>query len=257
MKINLIVLVLAFMLIAFPASAEETDKYDSALEIIKDEIQLKIEMTHMVTFQGPTKITFSFPPGMKQSESRGQHAWYEPNNRTLYVHPSYKYMVFTDDFTEDMTPIIRHELGQALTHQISLELKQDIFHREIDYAPEQFSKEWESLFLRMTITEGIGRVIERVGNSPSKKYCDFENYEPGVNFYVPYKKEDLSWDDPNMMVTMAYEGGYCTANPIVQKYGIKGIEYMLLNPIKMSEWNLRSALREYLDTAMKALATES
>ncbi len=229
------------------------DPYTAELISMVHEQQKFLESEYSVTFTNPVNAHFSFPDGTEYKDVRFQQAWYIPGDGEIRVQPVYKYMIGYNGTRESLLPVIRHELAHALAHQMSIRLGQGQWPPVSEVIPEYLSEGSDVLIGYAMLSEGIARVFERFGEDTTYN-CDFDNYDPGENVYIPKKMDDLSWKYSGMLTGIIYEGGYCLAKPILEIDTQKGIEYMITHQLVFPDWNPRRAIRAYTSDALKSIS---
>jgi len=103
--------------------------------------------------------------------------------------------------------LIDHELGHALTDQISHRLSGKTWPAETS-----FETYWEVIEIRI-LTEGVADFFRNMLSSDTTS--SVKN--------LPNNSQDELWQTKKWI----YDGGYWTVKPIIEKYGEKGIEYII------------------------------
>lgn len=246
------------LVLGIPTDAQDEtsiDRYTAELQKIMAEQQDFLESELGVVFTQKVGVTFGLPPGMKIEDSSDKDAWYILIFSEIRVNPVYKYMVHDPDARLKLSMGIRHELGHAFANQASEELKQGEWPPPARVLSQPFSDEWRDRLGYAILGEGIGRVFERFGTDElADNHCDFDEYVPGENIYIPQKLDDMSWRYRDLFVDIVYEGGFCLARPIIEAHGIAGVEYIVTHPLMFEDWDLRSAIKAYVRDATKSLS---
>ncbi|MBI4147070.1 hypothetical protein HY494_00265 [Candidatus Woesearchaeota archaeon] len=185
------------------------------------------------------KIKYFFPEqkihlGVMGLYDDGEDAIYLPSG--LLTRPEWNWGDFvatiaTFNNTADAKKILDHELAHFYFDKIKeISLGRD-YHI---FRPWGFSPE-ESIADRL-INEGIAAYIENVMNGEEER---------------PFNLQDWPSETKQFSNEVIYRGGYTLVKPIIDKYGEKGIHFLLFNPPIPAEL---FTPKEYQEKAFEKLA---
>lgn len=228
-------------------AAEATNQ--ARLELIAHRQQALIEKTFSISYGGYVGISFGVPEYMSQANAPLQEAWYVPTLGKILVHPKFEQTLGTAAVDSAVSIAIRHELGHAYADAIGKKLGFTRWPPKIKDPPQFMAAGFDSIIGYVMLNEGIGRTFERLGK-PYANDCDFDNYVEGTNVYLPTGRDDRIWLNADILLQIFYEGGYCVVNPIISRNPQAGIEYLLTHKLTFPDWDLRTAVRDYVSAAL-------
>lgn len=134
---------------------------------------------------------------------------------------------------DSISLLIDHELAHALIDHISYRLNGKTWP-----VGSSFYSRWEVLQVRI-LTEGTADYFKNMMSGDTTS--SIEN--------LPNNLESSLWQT-NMWI---YNGGYFVVKPIIEKYGQKGIEYLITHPLFLVSYDVQSSCVEYQKNALKEL----
>ena len=251
MKFRLIfaILALAFSFSAFAAGTEKTAPLaKTPLRLAAEHRMDYLEKRHGIKFdrEALKDIRFGIPEGHEQTNQ----AEYDQNVQVIYVNTNFlaifvkARILFGDSSfrgnpkfykkeTAQFMSLLDHELGHALADQIARRAGKTM---------------WPVLCCgERVISEGIAEFFECEKPEPEvKSGDDYFPAEGRVNFW-----------DSNAGKRAIRVGGHWLVRPILEKYGGKGIEYLVTHKFDPPEnGNMREAAKEYQKKALEELGKQ-
>ncbi|OGY89613.1 MAG: hypothetical protein A3B30_02160 [Candidatus Komeilibacteria bacterium RIFCSPLOWO2_01_FULL_52_15] len=171
------------------------------------------------------QVTFDIPDHLHPMMRFQYGASYDPLTRGFMVSP------FRREVADPR--LIDHELGHALADQVS---------RRIGNGMWPDMKGWEDLSVDDRI--GVNIISEGIGNyfgGPDS------NAEEG---WLPESSADLTW----MVRDFIYHGGHWLVEPIIKRYGERGIAYLVTHRFTFSGGDVRTPAKEYQRKALEELS---
>lgn len=138
------------------------------------------------------------------------------------------------------TELIDHELGHALADQFSRRNNLGKWPGE----PKDGEK-LEYVISRHLVSEGVATYFQNIGKLHPTKTKGGEKNLPS------------SWLESDLWLNGRYrrDGGYWLVQPILKRYGVRGLIYLIKHPLVFNEsGNMRDAAIEYQRKAMEDLA---
>lgn len=143
---------------------------------------------------------------------------------------------------EKLKTILDHELGHVLADQMSRRLGGKMFP---DPKPEP-ALSWTQFWGHRVVSEGIGNFFGYT--TPEYPKNKGEKYLPTADngtFWFTRKAHEAY-----------YGGGYWLVYPILKRFGMRGLEYLLTHPFDFPiQGNAREAARAYQEKALLELET--
>lgn len=197
--------------------------------------QIKIiEEKHGIKFdpEWKPKLIFEIPDDIPPQLRFNFGAQYIPESQSFAVSPS-------EEREVDLS-LIAHELGHALVDQISRRAGNGMWPNIQSFT----NLEWDERMGISIISEGIGTYFEYHGIAP---YPSDELHGFG---WLPKGEGDLIWQQRDYL----YNEGRWLVAPIIEKFGERGILYLVTHPLRFKDYKLRSAAMEYQRLALEQLA---
>ncbi|MEK6909638.1 MAG: hypothetical protein AABW61_01015 [Candidatus Aenigmatarchaeota archaeon] len=208
-----------------------------------------------VKFTSIPKFEFMYP--LTTSE-RNFAAEYDNNGDVIKISPA-SVLVGNESFLErilnKLTLGQERELRQSLHHDLShayLEQRRRAMEKDGKHAPKIKSGSkitpvgMGSAFAFKLLEEGIATYIERLMSDDDRSFNSLDAKDYLDEIARAAKITDWS----NVNLTYAYGPGFQLVKPIIDRYGSRGIDFLLLNPPKV---NNLSNLKQYQSEVMDAL----
>ena len=172
---------------------------------------------------GSPKIIF------RSCVERADRASYNPHTDVMEIFVPRAYVHFIPKRTEHL---IRHELGHFYTDKLSENIGNGDW-------PRKEKKEIDWIRNRL-VAEGVAEYFARKSNGEKDAFEDFQ---------WPKTPEEFK----NGGYSICYDGGFHLVKPVIDRYGKKGIEYLICNP--PSAKDLKN-LPEYQSRVLKYLSNQ-
>lgn len=240
--------VLLALCIAITGTEAKADSNQARLELIARRQQALIEKTFGITFAKPV-IAYGVPDGMNREFADLQVAWFVPDTGAIVVHPRFEQLVGTMPTDSVIASSMRFELGRAYVNGIAKRYGFTQWPPKVANPPQFMTAGFDSIIGYVMLNEGIGWVFERL-DQPCANDCDFDHYVKGANVYLPGSLLEDQWYDGDMLLAIFSEGGYCLVKPVISGHTEAGIEYILTHRFTFPDWDLRTAVRQYVSDAL-------
>lgn len=254
-KLLTLALILAFSsrtLTAQVLTAQETEVAEEALSQAAVDRMNYLESVHGIKFDR-TEFCGAYL-GIPEGEDRSFEGEYIPNKGSVYLNSRFTLQLTRVGFylgeraflgvprlskNPFIVVLLDHELGHALADHVSRRIGNGIWPNH-----EKLRKSaWHTICGTRVVSEGIG---EFFGYSVT----DYKKKKNGRN--LPVHSDIQYWNSDGSMEG-SYTGGYWLVEPILKKYGERGLEYLVTHPLDFPDGKTRQAAKEYQKKALAEL----
>ncbi len=236
-----VILVLLFVATSLPAQSLTEQKADSSSQLKWEQafvLRARVmEKKFGIKFDAEWKPKVVF--GVISEETSTSPRLYS-RLLAMYRQISQSFLVTPIENSEINFFTTDHELGHALVDQLS---------RRYGYGMwpsiEKFkSLEWDEQIGIRIVDEGLATYFGYENLLPSQR--DGNN---GAD-WLPEGINDIRWT----MINYRYNGGHWLVAPIVDRFGERGIVYLITHPLRFKDGKVRTAGKKYQREALKQLA---
>lgn len=171
---------------------------------------------------------------------------YDQESRSFWFTSAYKILCFVptsmdsmDHLSETLKMLFDHELGHALSEQISYRRNGFIWP---DTSIWRNQNNYERIGVKV-LSEGIGEYF---------KYLTDKNFVTSSE-YLPDGPESYVWRESDW----TYDGGHFVVKPIIDKFGEEGIVYITTHNLLFKDADVRTAAIEYQKEALRVLSEKN
>lgn len=218
----------AFLLPAIVGSVEERWEKDMFLRM------KEIEKVSGITFAEDwvPRVQFGIPSYIQYPEQFP--GCYDPDTRSFFINP-----LLVDRKDRLMQELMDHELGHALADQVSYCI------RGCQWPDEKDRKS-------LVDSEAVATKVLSEGVAEYFANLFYQNVKTGPDWLPSgYGFEQMNIWQSN---TWQYDGGYWLVKPVIEKFGEKGLEYIVTHKFSYENGDVRSAAIFYQKNALEELA---
>lgn len=232
---NLICLLLVLQApIAFAQNADsliiEKWEFFIASRMVKME-----ELAHVrYIWNSEPKLYFGIPDYIQNQSSFG--ACYNLSDGSIWVTPAYKNESLHEAYNSIdhiVTRLIDHELVHMYANQMSLRILKRIW-------PDTILLTTSENFCRNMLSEGVAVYYTNLARGDTANSIE----------WLPTSSSDIIWLDSKSII---YQGGYYLVKPILDKFGERGLLYIIQNKLDYEDGDVRTAVAKYQKLARKRL----
>jgi len=198
------------------------------------------------------RVTFGTPAFTERSQAMYSDAWYEPSTQSFLLNPSLRSepvdlariacdTVVGEAFLSQrykLRELVDHELGHVLSDQLS---------RRFGYGAFMSMAEWDAL----PWDEKVGKKILVEGIATYFGNTSVAREWPDLRALLPQSRTDYVWQCCDQWII--YDGGQWLVRPILERFGERGLGYLLGHPFTFLDGDVHTAAIEYQSQALKEL----